>query len=149
MDIKKVMLFSLFFVIVLVVGFISGFLAAIIDPRNTERLSPTDISNYTDLLINDNMACLLMKNLTMSTIAPTNSMDPVLDKEAIILRYKPNNISDIHPGDIVSYRLDKEVIIHRVIKINGDVITMKGDNNKFSEKIKFEDIVGKMVAIIY
>lgn len=136
--------------IIFCIGFISGFLFTVIEPKYKERISPSDILNYTDIEIYEDMACIMMSNLTIVTIAPTNSMDPTLDKEAVILRYKPNNISEIYVGDIVSFQFYDDIIIHRVIGIKDNKLLTKGDNNKWNDGwIEFEKVKGKLVAIIY
>ena len=149
-DKKKLFIFSFFAFLIFIFGFVVGFLVTIVEPKYMERLSPSDVLNYTDIELYDNMACIMMANLTMATIVDTNSMDPTLDKEATILRYKPKNISYIHIGDIISFDFDNEIIIHRVIEIKENKLLTKGDNNKWNDGwIDFKEVKGKLLAIIY
>ena len=85
----------------------------------------------------------------------TNSMDPFIDADANAIQVKPNSPEEIEIGDIITYKNQSELIIHRVIDINKDkygiYYTVKGDNNSTSDpvKVRFEDIEGVVVAVIY
>jgi hypothetical protein len=87
----------------------------------------------------------------------TNSMDPIFDSEANTIEIKPEKKSDIHVGDVISYRpKDRDsIIVHRVVQISVDgdgwYAVVKGDNiaNPDPDKVRFEQINGVLVAIIY
>lgn len=86
----------------------------------------------------------------------TNSMDPVLDIEADGIEIMPESPLDIQIGDVISYiAADGTNIVHRVVDIgedsNGFYYIMKGDNNplKDSEKVRFHQITGILVAVFY
>ena len=52
-------------------------------------------------------------------------------------------------NDIITYRDNNDFITHRVIKIEGDILTTKGDsNNSTDTKINKSKIVGKVLLII-
>ena len=141
---------SLVIFLMFIAGFLSGFLFTSLEPTYTERSSPSDVLNSTDVVIFNNMACIVMGNLTKAILSGTNSMDPVLDEEAVVLRYKPKNISEINIGDIISFKYHNDTLIHRVIDIKDNKILTKGDNNKWNDGwIEFDKVVGKMVAVIY
>lgn len=76
----------------------------------------------------------------------TGSMEPTLKvKDLIIVKITKN----IKENDIITYQEENALITHRVIKINDQTITTKGDaNNSIDVKINKEDIVGKVVYII-
>ncbi|MBQ6436026.1 signal peptidase I [bacterium] len=49
-------------------------------------------------------------------------------------------------GDVVTYQQDNHFITHRIVDINGDHITTKGDaNNVTDDVISAQDIIGKVV----
>jgi signal peptidase I len=90
-----------------------------------------------------------------ATFKDTNSMDPFLDKGANALQMVPLSPEEIQVGDIVSYTLGSERIIHRVVYIGEDekgiYYIVKGDNNPTSDpgKVRFSQIDRVLFAIIY
>ena len=82
-------------------------------------------------------------------------MDPVIDENSTILEFEVLNPEELHEGDIISYKYNNEIIIHRIIKISSDekgwYCITKGDNNYEEDpfKIRFENIVGVTVGILY
>lgn len=57
--------------------------------------------------------------------------------------------AEIHEGDIVTYKENNSFITHRIIKIQGDEIITKGDNNNtLDDPIKRENVIGKVIYII-
>lgn len=82
-----------------------------------------------------------------------NSMDPAIDESANGIEIQVSSTEQIHVGDIVSFRQGNEVISHRVVEIGNDehgwFCKVKGDNSPLTDKVRFQDIVGVVVAIIY
>lgn len=77
----------------------------------------------------------------------SGSMEPVLNVDDLIVVKKTNNIK---VGDIVTYISDKDFITHRVITINGDYITTKGDaNNSEDVNVNMNNVIGKVVFDIH
>ena len=80
-------------------------------------------------------------------------MEPVLNKNSISLEIEPL-IYEIDVGDIISYKHEGLIIIHRVVSIGDDgewfAIT-KGDNNLEIDpyKVRFENVKGLVVGILY
>ena len=70
----------------------------------------------------------------------SNSMNPTFRKGDIVIYKKTKNIL---PGDIIVFKYENQIIVHRVISINEYYIT-KGDANNTVDyiKIKKEDIKG-------
>lgn len=63
---------------------------------------------------------------------------------AVIHRQKEYEI-----GDIIVYQSDGELIIHRIIKMEGDKLVTQGDANHVPDTpIRFSDIKGKMIGHI-
>ena len=55
---------------------------------------------------------------------------------------------EINEGDIITFKQKNDIITHRIIKINGDSITTKGDANNTEDKpITKEDVIGKVIHI--
>lgn len=77
----------------------------------------------------------------------SGSMEPALSIDDVII--VNTNIKDVHVNDIITYELDKSIITHRVISINGDNIITKGDyNNTADGKIERKNIIGKVVKVL-
>lgn len=98
---------------------------------------------------------LQVPGATWATFTDTNSMDPVLDETAHALEIKPEQAKDIEIGDIISYKTSYGVIVHRVVGVGEDpqgiYYTVKGDNTTFQDplRVRFEDVQGVVVAVIY
>ena len=120
-----------------------------------ERNSPANHLSEDKIQVYKDFAVIRAPELMWATFANTNSMDPVLDADTHALEVPPRTPEDIHVGDIVSYALDGEIIVHRVIRIGSDdegwYAILKGDNNPAPdpEKMRFSQIHGIVVGIIY
>ena len=68
-----------------------------------------------------------------TAIVLTGSMEPTLNIKDFVIIKKSDNIK---VGDIVSYKDDtvKMEVLHRIINIDGDEITTKGDANNTEDK---------------
>ena len=76
----------------------------------------------------------------------SGSMEPTLQINDVILVKVTNE--DLKEGDIIAFNGEDAVITHRILFINGDVITVKGDNNDVVDKpISKEQVIGKVVKI--
>ena len=77
----------------------------------------------------------------------SGSMWPSLKKGDLVLIKGVNNKGEVKVSDIVVYNNPSGFTIHRVVEINGNTITTKGDANNISDPtVKYEDIVGKAVS---
>ena len=93
-------------------------------------------------------------NAMLGRYAPTGSMLPTLNENTIGIKVIPASEDDINAGDIVTFRKDGILIIHRVVEKgadkNGTYFVTKGDNNFFNDgKIRFDDIEYKTIMLIY
>lgn len=119
--------------------------------------SPFDHIKEEQIHVYDDVVVLDIKNASWASFANTKSMDPLLDGEANGIEIKPKSIDDIHVGDVVSYKptFTDGLVIHRIVETgfdeNGWYAITKGDNNNVEdpEKIRFEQINGILVAIVY
>ena len=76
----------------------------------------------------------------------TGSMSPTMEiGDIVIVKIG----EDTKEKDIITYKKDNEFITHRIIKIDGNSVIAKGDNNNTQdEKITKDAIVGKVVFIM-
>jgi hypothetical protein len=108
-----------------------------------------------DILVSDNKVIFNINGSQWSVFTNTSSMLPVLNHNTKAIEITPANIQDINVGDIISYSLGKEIIIHRVISKgfdeNGYYMITKGDNNLVvdPERVRFGQVDGVVVALIY
>ncbi len=161
---------SIFRIIVFVLLFAAGFFAsdvisyaASFDKVKPFSLSSNEVESPFDHIKEEDIDVLMDKVIinvekpTWARFADTNSMDPIIDKGANSIEIKPLDKEDVHIGDIVSYRatFTEGVVIHRVVDIKEDekglYYIMKGDNNENEdpEKVRFEQIKGVVVAVVY
>jgi len=117
--------------------------------------SPSDRITSSELQVFSDRAVIQKQGLMWAKIKNTHSMEPVLNSNSISLELPPVVPTDVKVGDIISFKQGSIVLIHRVIEINQDsegwyAIT-KGDNNNEpdSEKVRFEQIQGVVVGILY
>ena len=78
----------------------------------------------------------------------SNSMSPTFCINDIVLVQKSK---DYNVGDIITYDYEnKYLVTHRIVKKENENFITKGDNNNSEdmEKIKIEDVKGKVILII-
>ncbi len=76
-------------------------------------------------------------------IVVTGSMEPAIPGNSYIF---VKSQKDYFEGDIVAYESGNEVIVHRIVKTDGDEIITKGDaNNVEDEPITKDKIKGKIL----
>src|ERR1017187_8139792 len=63
------------------------------------------------------------------SLVKSGSMTPAIDVGDMIVT-RPVTTADLQPGTIVMYQHDTELITHRILSINGDTVTTKGDANQ-------------------
>jgi len=120
-----------------------------------EIQSPSDWINEKQIKVYQNKVILDLKNPSWASFTDTNSMDPFLDENSNAIEIKPSSPEQINPGDIISYKTKYGIVVHRVIEKGEDekgiYYLVKGDNNQFRDpfKVRFSDIKGVIVAIIY
>lgn len=76
----------------------------------------------------------------------SGSMEPTLNVKDLIIVYNTDKIKE---NDIITYTDDKDFITHRVIKIEGETITTKGDSNNSTDvRISKSKVIGKVILTI-
>jgi hypothetical protein len=142
------LLYILFFV--QNINYITGFAIG----NNQEVSSPMNRIPNKDILVFPDRVVLLVQDATLTNYDDTGSMNPTIGKNTKGIRISPKEESEIQVGDIVSFRRNNVLIVHRVIERGideeGVFFITKGDNNPFpDEKIRFQDIEYLTLAIIW
>ena len=157
MLLKTLPVMILFFMLGFITAQISSSGAFFAQAQAQEQASPSDWIKDNQIHVYKNNILIDVNDAEWAEFEDTNSMDPVLDKGANALQFKPSNPDQINVGDIISYhkKSTDERIIHRVIfkglDEKGIYFILKGDNNPVSDpgKIRFENIDRVLFAIIY
>ncbi|MDP4012391.1 MAG: hypothetical protein Q8R00_02190 [Candidatus Nanoarchaeia archaeon] len=126
---------------------------------NGEKISPSDTVPEDQIWVYDDYAIIHLGGLSLAKYEDTNSMDPVLDKEANGLEIRPYSTKDLNIGDIVAYRSinnTNSLIVHRIVNTstdeNGNLFyILKGDNNAQPdpERIYFNQIEYKLIGVLW
>jgi len=114
-------------------------------------------SNHIDerqISIYDNKIIINVENASLSSYAATGSMKPVLDENSNGIRIVPENPGQINIGDIVTFKRNADLIVHRVVEKgkdeNGDWFITKGDNSEINDgKIYFSDIKYLTIGVLW
>lgn len=82
-----------------------------------------------------------------TSVVLSGSMEPALSVNDLVVVKK----ADIYEeGDVVIYQERQSLIIHRIVKIDGDSVITKGDaNNTEDEPISLSQIKGKLLFSIH
>tara|TARA_B100000315_G_C14470783_1_gene538210 strand:- start:172 stop:642 length:471 start_codon:yes stop_codon:yes gene_type:complete len=123
--------------------------------NSPELHSPSDWIKEKQIKVYPNQVIININEPMWASFTNTNSMDPFIDENSNAIEIKPKSPLDIKVGDVISYQTKYSIIIHRVVKIDQDkegiYYLVKGDNNKITDpfKVRFKDVVGVVVAVIY
>lgn len=164
---QKISIVSLF-VAIFLLGWLSSSISIAVENFDIQRPfssimsakelnSPSDHIKKDQIHVYDDKIIIDLKGAQWAEFTDTNSMDPILDKDANSFEIIPKNSSQINVGDIISYKPTtySGIVVHRVIQTgnddNGWYAIVKGDNLKYpdSDKVRFEQIHGILVGIIY
>ena len=76
----------------------------------------------------------------------SGSMEPTIYVDDYVF-VKLNN-KNIKKGDIITFKTNDTIITHRIVKIDKDTITTRGDNNNVDDNpIKRNEVIGKVIHI--
>ncbi len=76
------------------------------------------------------------------SVVLTGSMEPTLKVNELVFVVKADEYKE---GDIVVYQKDNELIIHRIMLIDGDQVVTQGDNNPVADDpVPMSSIKGKL-----
>ena len=146
-------LFLLFFNILFLINpeVISGLFLS--DDEKTLS-APYDFIKEGQIITYKDRIILEIEDYSLSRYAPSKSMVPVLDSGANGIGIKPKSEDELHVGDIITFRQDDDLIVHRIVEKgidkDGWFFITKGDNNNITDgKIRFSQIDSVLVALIY
>ena len=76
----------------------------------------------------------------------SGSMEPALHiNDVVLVKITSENLKK---GDIIAFQGEGAIITHRILFIDGEIITVKGDNNNVVDKpIMVNQVIGKIVKI--
>jgi Tol biopolymer transport system component len=75
-------------------------------------------------------------------------MWPTLKKGDLIFLRGVGSPEDLDIGDIIAFQHEKGITVHRVLEIDGDVITTQGDGNPVEDKpIHFDQVIGRVLTV--
>lgn len=78
---------------------------------------------------------IVLESVAHSSVSLTAATSPILGEE-----------SGVKVGDVVLFRYLGRHLLHRIVEIEGDRYTMRGDNCTTTETARREDIVARMVG---
>ena len=92
------------------------------------------------------------KDIVVGTVAPTGSMRPYFDENALLL-LEAAPFGELRLGDVVTFyhpRLHVEVV-HRLLEKRGDAFWSKGDHNNWMDDVLVtsENYHRRLVGVIY
>ena len=61
-----------------------------------------------------------------ATLVMSGSMEPEISVNDLVFVEKPG---ELHVGDVILYNSGESRVLHRIVDINGDTVTTKGDAN--------------------
>lgn len=116
--------------------------------------SPSNFIEKEKILVYPEKVVINIPGATISSYQDTGSMEPVLDSNSNGIRVKPYSEEQIQVGDIITFKKNGILIVHRVIEkgidSQGLYFITKGDNNNFNDgKIRFRDIEYITIGILY
>ena len=144
----------LHFVLVFLAGFLAGWFFMKGGITGEVVSEPGNFLVNNDVLVYDDEVVVKIPNARLVNYRDTGSMAPVLGAGMNGIVVSPESEEDINVGDIISFWKGKEIVVHRVVEKGvdslGTYFITKGDRNDFNDsKIRFEEIEGLLVGVIY
>jgi len=121
---------------------------------SSEIKAPSDHIEESQISITKDKIIINIENASLSAYAPTGSMRPLFDEGANGIRIVPQSEDEIGVGDIITYKKDSMLIVHRVVQKGtdneGTYFITQGDNNDYAdEKVRFKDVKYITIGILY
>ena len=94
-------------------------------------------------------------NYSIAKVGSTHSMLPTLPDNATIIIMDKFNASSLGVGDIITFKIGSEKVVHRIDKIGTDELGLffktKGDNNQYEDswKVRPDEITGVVVGVLW
>mgnify|MGYP001562871945 CR=1 FL=1 len=116
--------------------------------------SPGDFVNDGNIEASKDKITINLKGLVLSRYYNSDSMLPVFGVDSTGIEITPKDEEQIKVGDIITFEKEGRLIAHRVIDKGADekgvFFITKGDNNNLDDgKIRFAQIKGILVGILY
>jgi len=86
--------------------------------------------------------------LYASTACGYSMYPSIKNGDLLVVAKKGSPYYDPEIGDILVYRYKNFYVAHRLIRVDGDIYFLKGDNNDYVEKVKEENVVGEVIEVI-
>ncbi len=139
---------AVFILYVLDRGVISGFVIS-----NGES-SPSNFLDESSITANNTSVTFFVEKPSFIRYEDSGSMVPTLGANSTGVVITPKTEDEVNVGDIVTFRKNGELIVHRIVEKNydknGTYFITKGDNNNIDDgRIRFQDIESVLVAVIY
>lgn len=94
------------------------------------------------------LARINMEGLSTRIVAKGNSMLPLVRNQRDELLLSPLTDQSIKKGNILLAQIDGRYIVHRIEKINGDKVTLRGDGNPYQrEQCSQKDLLAEMTVV--
>lgn len=118
------------------------------------KLSPGDYIHDEDIAFFEGEIILNTRDFVLSRYEDTRSMEPFLTSTSVGIEITDFSEGEIGVGDVISFRKGGMLLIHRVIEKGVDeegvYFVTKGDNNGSDDgKVRFENIEGVLVGVLY
>jgi len=147
----------LYFFLIFLVGFLAGQVwDSVFYGGMTGRAiySPSDLVGDDKITVFDDKVVIEVSGAKLSTYENTGSMLPTLGAGVNGISIVPNSSEEIKVGDIVSFRREGKLIVHRVVQKGVDseglFFVTKGDNSIADDgKVRFDEIERILIALIY
>ena len=106
-----------------------------------------------DIQLKDNQLIININNSQILTYSDTRSMQPYVNQNSMSIILKPE-YGSLKVGDVIIFQKNGKLITHRIVGLGTDnsgvFYLTQGDNNEVSDgKIRFEDIKGVVVGVLY
>lgn len=138
---RRINILCLAFTLALCFGACKGFSEKQRAKEDSSKVVKVDNQHFFEV-----MKPYLNEGFTVKMVPAGNSMLPTIqDNEDVVLL---KETQEVEIGDIVLVEIEKgHYIMHRVLKMDGTNLTLKGDNNKGTEKASLTDVLAKVVSI--
>ncbi|MBI2451580.1 hypothetical protein HYV50_00710 [Candidatus Pacearchaeota archaeon] len=115
---------------------------------------PSDLIDDKNIIIYPDKVVILVGGARLNNYEGSGSMSPLFGKNSNGITIKPNSEDEIAVGDIVSFRKNDELIVHRVVEKGFDregvYFITKGDNSQVVDgKIRFSEIEHVLIGVVY
>ncbi|MCX8184845.1 MAG: signal peptidase I [Sulfolobales archaeon] len=91
---------------------------------------------------------LILLDYVTLAVVEGSSMEPTLQPGDLVVIVKRVSLGEISIGDVIVYQRGRTLIIHRVIRIEGNTLIAKGDNNWLPDPpVSPQMIIGKVLEV--